>query len=59
MATLSLGLQYVKVIALAVADQNRAEKFYGETIGLPPAYEADVLVGYSLGQTQGEIMNVF
>ena len=58
MTTPSLGLQHVKVIALAVADQKRAEQFYGETLGLPPAYEADVLVGFSLGQTILMLKNI-
>ena len=58
MATLSLGLQSVKVIALAVADQKRAEQFYGETLGLPPAYEANVLVGFSLGKTILMLKNI-
>ena len=58
MATLSLGLQHVKVIALAVADQKRAEQFYGEILGLQPAYEANVLVGFSLGQTILMLKNI-
>jgi catechol 2,3-dioxygenase-like lactoylglutathione lyase family enzyme len=47
----ALGLLKVKVIALAVSDRLRAEKFYGETLGLPPAFEGDVQVGYHLDQT--------
>nr|WP_321271460.1 VOC family protein [uncultured Tolumonas sp.] len=58
MATLSLGLQHVKVIALAVANQKRAEQFYGEILGLQPAYEANVLVGFSLGQTILMLKNI-
>lgn len=51
MHTSPLGLQRVKVIALAVTNRSRAERFYGETLGLPPAHESDVQVGYFLGQT--------
>ncbi len=50
MTMLAHGLQHVKVIALAVKDLNRAQQFYGETLGLPPAYEGNVLVGYSIGE---------
>ena len=35
----SLGIQKLKVVALAVADLPRAMHFYGETLGLPPAFE--------------------
>ena len=41
--------QRVKVIALPVADPNRANKFYETVLGLPPAYEGGEQVGYSLG----------
>jgi predicted enzyme related to lactoylglutathione lyase len=41
----------VKVIALPVLDLGRANKFYGEMLGLPPAYEGTEQVGYALGQT--------
>ncbi len=51
MTTLAHGLQHVKVIALAVTDLNRAQHFYGEILDLPPAYEGNVLVGYSIGET--------
>jgi len=47
----ALGLQRIKVIALAVTDRSRAERFYGETLGLAPAHEGDLQVGYFLGQT--------
>ena len=47
----SHGLQHVKVVALAVTDLSRAQQFYGEILGLPPAYEGGVLVGYSIGET--------
>jgi catechol 2,3-dioxygenase-like lactoylglutathione lyase family enzyme len=46
-----LGFQRLKVVALAVIDMTRAHRFYGETLGLPPAYEGDEQVGYLLGQT--------
>ena len=46
-----LGFQRIKAIALAVTDRERAGRFYGETLGLAPAFEADRQVGYSLGQT--------
>lgn len=47
----ALGLQRVKVIALSVLDLDRANKFYGEILGLPPAFEGDEQVGFLLGQT--------
>ncbi len=50
MTMLAHGLQNVKVIALAVTDLERAKHFYGEILGLPPAYEENVLVGYSIGE---------
>ena len=46
-----LGFQRIKAIALAVTDRGRAERFYGETLGLAPAFEAGRQVGYFLGQT--------
>jgi catechol 2,3-dioxygenase-like lactoylglutathione lyase family enzyme len=51
MRSAALGFQRIKVIAMAVADKERAEKFYGETLGLPPAFEGQLQVGYHLGQT--------
>lgn len=51
MTVASLGLQRVKVIALAVLDRERADRFYGETLGLAPALEGDQQVGYQLGTT--------
>lgn len=51
MNTSSLGLRCVKVIALSVLDSDRANKFYGETLGLPPEYENKGQVGYRLGDT--------
>jgi catechol 2,3-dioxygenase-like lactoylglutathione lyase family enzyme len=46
-----LGFQRVKVIALSVADFDRASRFYRETLQLPPAFEGAEQVGYLLGQT--------
>ena len=51
MNTSSLGLRCVKVIALSVLDSDRANKFYGETLGLPPEYENKEQVGYRIGDT--------
>jgi len=45
----SLGIQRLKVIALAVEDLSRAKRFYSETLGLPPAFEGVRQVGFSLG----------
>ena len=45
------GFERIKAIALAVTDRARAEAFYGETLGLSPAFEGDQQVGYYLGQT--------
>jgi catechol-2,3-dioxygenase len=41
-----LGLQRVKIVALAVADLNRAHQFYGRQLGLPPAFEGGEPVGW-------------
>ena len=46
-----LGFRCVKVIAVSVIDLERANKFYGETLGLPPEYENKEQVGYRLGET--------
>jgi catechol 2,3-dioxygenase-like lactoylglutathione lyase family enzyme len=51
MSTTSLGFRRIKVIALSVLDFDRANKFYGETLGLMPAYEGSTQVGYLLDQT--------
>ena len=51
MSTSPLGFQRIKVIALAVTDKVRAEKFYGGTLGLAPAFEGAMQVGYFLGHT--------
>jgi catechol 2,3-dioxygenase-like lactoylglutathione lyase family enzyme len=50
MASSSLGLQQVKVIALAVSDKARAERFYAEVLGLAPAFEGGEAVGFQLGE---------
>jgi hypothetical protein len=47
----SLGFLRIKVIAFSVLDLDRANQFYGETLGLPPAYEGSEKVGYVLGET--------
>jgi hypothetical protein len=46
-----LGFQGIKVIAWSVSDLNRASRFYGETLGLPPVCEGTDQVGYLLGHT--------
>jgi hypothetical protein len=46
-----LGFLRTRVVALSVLDLDRANKFYGETLGLPPAYEGSVQIGYLLEQT--------
>ena len=51
MSTSQLRFLCVKVIALPVLDLERANKFYGETLGLPPALEDGLQVGYALGET--------
>jgi catechol-2,3-dioxygenase len=51
MSVPSLGFRCVRVIALSVRDLDRANKFYGETLSLPPAYENSKPVGYLLDQT--------
>lgn len=42
----ALGFRQLKVVALAVDDPERARRFYGETLGLEPAYEGKRQVGY-------------
>ena len=48
---IDFGFLRVKVIALAVQDLERANHFYGQTLGLPPAYEGEEQVGYLVGET--------
>lgn len=45
----SLDLLRVKGVALGVTDATRAHRFYSETLGLVPAFEADSRAGYQLG----------
>jgi catechol 2,3-dioxygenase-like lactoylglutathione lyase family enzyme len=45
-----LGIQRVKVIAVSVADLDRANRFYREQLGLAPAFEGTEQVGWWLGQ---------
>ncbi len=45
---LAHGLQNVKVIALAVTDLSRAQRFYGEILDLPPEYRDDVLAYFGM-----------
>src|SRR6516164_3111906 len=61
MSTQSIPFKRVIAVALSVADSERANKFYGETLGLPPAYEDKLSpsfpassgeqVGYLIGET--------
>lgn len=51
MTTKSLQFRRVRVIAISVLDSARANKFYAETLGLPPAYEEQEQVGYLIGET--------
>ena len=44
-----IGIQRVKVIALAVVDLDRANRFYGQQLGLSPAFEGAEQVGWWLG----------
>ena len=46
-----LGFLKIKVVALAVRDRGRADRFYGERLGLEPALEGSMPVGYQLGTT--------
>lgn len=46
-----LGFLAIKVLALSVTDLDRANRFYRETLALPPAYEDDEQVGHLLGKT--------
>ena len=46
----SLGLRYVKVVALSVTELERANRFYQEKLGLEPAFEGNEQVGWQLGQ---------
>ncbi len=48
MSESSFGLLRVKVVALAVGDVERANRFYGSTLGLEPAMENGQAVGFQL-----------
>ena len=50
-STKALGFHRIKAIALAVTDRGRAERFYGEMLGLAPASEAGQQMGFFLGET--------
>jgi hypothetical protein len=43
------AFQRIKTIAPAVTDQGRAERFYGEILGLAAVFEAGQQMGFSLG----------
>lgn len=45
-----LGILRVKVIALAVTELDRANRFYREKLGLEPAFEGSEQAGWWLGQ---------
>ena len=45
----AIGFRTIKAVALAVTDRARAQRFYGETLGLPPASEGGEQVGHQLG----------
>ena len=45
-----LGIRRVKVVALAVTELERANRFYKEKLGLEPAFEGAEQVGWWLGQ---------
>lgn len=45
----ALGIQHVKVIALAVTSLERANRFYKDMLGLAPAFEGMEQVGWQLG----------
>jgi len=44
-----LGFVRVKGVALSAADGARAQKFYGETLGLAPYVEDGEQIGFALG----------
>lgn len=46
-----LDLKYVKVVALAARDLERANAFYGKTLGLAPAVIGGQPAGFLLGET--------
>lgn len=44
-----MPLAHLGQIALSVSDPDRAERFYGEVLGLPKLFRAGVLVFFDLG----------
>ncbi len=44
-----IKFKHIEAIALSVADPARANHFYAEVLGLAPAYEGGVQVGFWLG----------
>lgn len=46
----ALGIQRVKVIALAVTSLERANRFYQDMLGLAPAFEGAEHVGWQLDE---------
>lgn len=46
-----MGFICVKVVAIAVTDEHRANEFYGQTLGLPTAVRDGEMLGYQLGET--------
>ena len=51
MTTQSQPFLNVKAIALSVVDADRANQFYGKTIGLNPVYENNQQLGFEIGET--------
>ncbi len=51
MSAQNLGFIRVKGVALAVSDEDRANEFYGKTLGLPPAIMNGEKMGYELENT--------
>lgn len=41
----------VKGVALSVVNADRANEFYGKTLGLSPFYENDQQIGFQIGET--------
>jgi len=45
----AVKFKHVEAIALSVTDLARANQFYAEVLGLPPAYQGGEQVGYWVG----------
>jgi catechol 2,3-dioxygenase-like lactoylglutathione lyase family enzyme len=45
----ALGFVQVKAVALAVSNAERAKRFYGEILGLPPASDPEMGLAFMLG----------